>query len=230
MTGRSSVSRRNSDAAGERHGRLIAVNRAGPDKWGAALWRFLCDCGEKNYVARIDQVRRGIIVSCGCHKKERSAGNEYSLKHGHKRRDWQSSEYTSWRNMRQRCHSPNADGYDRYGGRGIRVCDRWRDSFKTFLSDMGKKPTPRHTIGRIDRDGNYDPGNSRWESAKQQGRNRGNNRTVVYLGQEMTIAEACEKGGINRNVVDARLRLGWTPERAVTAPVKYHKPRALTVD
>jgi hypothetical protein len=129
--------------------------------------------------------------------------------------------------MLDRCRNPHHEHYDRYGGRGIQVCERWTgdDGFRNFLADMGKKPTWRHTVGRQNNDANYEPGNCRWESAKQQGRNRSDNRLVTYLDRTMTIAEACELAGVSRNAVDARLRRGWAPERAVTTPVKYHRPR-----
>lgn len=223
MTKMASGKSRNSD--GERHGRLVAVERVGQDRWKAALWGFRCDCGNENYVARIDQVRRGIVKSCGCLRREASAERASNRTiHGHSGRDKRSSEYRSWRGMLDRCERPTTHNYARYGGRGVTVCERWHD-FTNFLADMGKKPSPRHTIERIENNGNYEPGNCRWESAKEQNRNRSDNRLVTYLGWEMTIAEACERTGISRNAVDARLRRGWTPERAVTTPVKYHRPR-----
>lgn len=146
------------------------------------------------------------------------------VKHGHSRKGARSSEYCSWRNMLGRCNDPNNEVYDRYGGRGITVCERWR-VFENFLVDLGLKPAPGCTIGRIDNDKNYEPSNCRWEGAKQQARNKSNSRLVTYRGRQITIAEACEILGIARNVVDARLRRGWTPERAISAPVKFHKPR-----
>lgn len=105
-----------------------------------------------------------------------------------------------------------------YGGRGIKVCDRWANSFEDFLADMGPKPTPKHTIGRKDQNGNYEPSNCRWESIPQQNRNRRDNRMVIFNGRELTIAEACREANVPRTRVNARLRLGWTVERALTQP------------
>lgn len=127
--------------------------------------------------------------------------------------------------MLDRCYDSNNDSYDRYGGRGIAVCDRWRESFESFLADMGLKPDRYHTIGREDGDLDYEPDNCRWETKKEQARNMSSNRFVEYEGRTVTIAEACELSGVDRNVVDARLRRGWAPERAVTEPTKIYKPR-----
>lgn len=210
---------------GRRYGNLVALEFSGRDRWRAALWRFRCDCGNDSYVARIDQVQRGVIQACGCKRQEWLHSQEQrGVKHGHTAGGKRTSEYVSWRGMLDRCHRPTTVNYVRYGGRGIKVCEQWLQ-FEHFLADMGKKPSRFHTVDRIDNDGNYEPGNCRWQHPRQQNRNRVNNRHVVYLGQQMTLAEACELQGINRNVVDSRLRRGWTPERAVTTPVKYHKPR-----
>lgn len=209
----------------QKYGRLTPIRYVNQDKWGAALWLFRCDCGNAEYTARIDQVRKGLIQSCGCFRLERLIErSKDNIKHGHARKGKRSPEYVSWRNMLDRCYDPHCDSYERYGGRGIKVCDKWRE-FENFLSDMGLKNSPRQTIGRIDNDSHYEPNNCRWETVKEQARNRCNSRYVEYEGRSMTIAEACELSGIDRNVVDARLRRGWTPERAVTVPTKVYRSR-----
>lgn len=211
---------------GDRHGRLVAIERVGQDRWKAALWRFHCDCGNRKYVARPDQVRRGIIISCGCHRNEKHAERMRSMAtHGATRNGKQTSEYVSWRNMHDRCSNPAVPNYARYGGRGITVCERWSE-FRDFFYDMGTKPSARYTIDRIDSNGNYEPDNCRWDTPKQQGRNKTNNHIVIYAGREMSLAEACERSGVARNVVDARLNRGWTAEKALSTPVKYHRPRS----
>ena len=226
MVTKFSASQRKLISPGERNGRLTAVEFVERDRWGAARWRFRCECGNINYVARPDQVRRGIIISCGCLREEKAATRcRLRAKHGHSRRGSRSSEYHSWRNMLDRCRDPNSDSYKWYGGRGITVCDRWL-TFENFLADMGLKPAPKCTIGRINNDRRYEPDNCRWESPKQQARNRVTSRLVLYRDRSITIAEACEITGISRNVVDGRLNRGWTPERAVTTAVKLYRERS----
>lgn len=222
-----SASRRKPIAPNQRYGRLVSVELVDRDRWGAALWRFRCDCGNENYVARPDQVRRGKILSCGCFRNEqRGLKSTFSIKHGHSRKGRRSSEYRSWRNMIDRCYEPSTDSYQYYGARGIIVCDRWRHSFENFLADMGMKPAPKCTIGRLKNNLNYEPDNCRWESPKQQARNRSTSRLVYCHGRMITVAEACEISGIPRNVADARLNRGWSEAKVFSTPVKLHRPRS----
>jgi hypothetical protein len=225
MTQDKSVVKRKPIQPGERNGRLVAVKLVGQNPWKAALWQFRCDCGNRDYVTRPDQVRRGIILSCGCYRNERMGEQARSrATHGHSRNGKLTSEYNSWRNMLARCNDPNNDKYENYGGRGITVCERWSD-FRNFLFDMGAKPSPRYTIDRRDVNGNYEPKNCCWSSPKTQSRNKTNNRIVAFRGREMSLAEACELSGISRNVVDGRLQRGWTIEKALSEPVMIYTPR-----
>lgn len=121
--------------------------------------------------------------------------------------------YDLWQSMRQRCHGGR--GRKRYKERGIIVCDRWRfgenglTGFECFLSDMGKsRPSPKHTLDRIDNNGNYEPGNCRWATMKEQQRNRCNNRRVTFRGREMTLGEAFEKSGLNPSTAKTRFYRG----------------------
>jgi hypothetical protein len=201
--------------AGERNALLVAVRFSHRDKWGANYWLFKCDCGEET-CQRPDYVKRGRVLSCGCYREERASERMAARStHGHSSGGKLTSEYNSWRNMRDRCRYPSSDNWDMYGGRGIKVCERWDTSFENFLADMGPKPTPKHTIGRKDQDGNYEPGNCEWETIPQQNRNRRDNRMVMFGGRELTLAEACREMGIPRNRVDARLRYGFTVEEAL---------------
>lgn len=119
--------------------------------------------------------------------------------------------------MKLRCCNPKATDYDRYGGRGITVCERWLSSFDAFLADMGPRPSPRHSIDRIDGNGNYEPGNCRWADGKTQNRNKSNARRVSIPGSP-TIAELAEKAGLRVNMVAARLARGWDLGRALAEP------------
>jgi hypothetical protein len=134
-----------------------------------------------------------------------------------------SPTYITWRAMLNRCYNPNADQWDRYGARGIAVCDRWKVSFDSFLLDVGERPSKYHSIDRYpNRDGNYEPGNVRWATGIEQQNNRAVNHRIVYRGQLMTIAQARHLNGdvIPKTTVLDRLSRGWTPEAAIeTIPV-----------
>jgi hypothetical protein len=136
-----------------------------------------------------------------------------ALEHGHSKPP--SRTYKSWCSAKARCFNRNNPNYARYGGRGITMCDRWRASFSAFLADMGECP-PGLTLERLDNEGPYKPGNCAWRGWKAQQRNRGNfNRQVTLDGVRMTIAEATERLGLERTVIYARLRFGWSEAEAL---------------
>ena len=133
-------------------------------------------------------------------------------------------EYTSWLGMRQRCRNPRNQDFPTYGGRGIRVCERW-DSFLTFLEDMGPKPSRKHELDRYpDKNGNYEPGNCRWATRTQNVRNTRFNRLITFNGETLCLAEWAERTGISAGLLQGRLtRLKWTVERALTTPTRKDK-------
>ncbi|MCY1042702.1 hypothetical protein OV208_15360 [Corallococcus sp. bb12-1] len=120
--------------------------------------------------------------------------------------------------MLTRCTNSNYPGFDKYGGRGITVCERWT-SFENFLADMGERPTGM-TLDRIDNNGSYAPGNCRWATLKQQSRNKRSSRNVTIDGVTLTVAGWCERLGVKRATVYDRLKLGWSIERALTIPLR----------
>jgi hypothetical protein len=128
-------------------------------------------------------------------------------------------EYFAWRSMLARCLNANHPKWPRYGGRGIGICDRWRNSFALFLADMGPRPGRGHSLDRRENDGNYEPGNCRWATRPQQDRNRGDNRIVEYGGLRLPAVAMCERFGVNYVRFRDRLRHGWTVARAIEEPV-----------
>lgn len=133
-------------------------------------------------------------------------------------------EYRCWQTMRLRCHEPANPAYKDYGARGITVCDRWRDSPANFLADMGRKPSPKHELDRIDNDKGYSPDNCRWVTRSVNDRNRRSNRFVEHKGERLTIAEWAERYNLRRDTLTHRLKDGWDIERALTANVRVKSP------
>jgi len=129
-------------------------------------------------------------------------------------------EYRIWASMKSRCANPNDPGYFRYGGRGIKVCDRWKESFTAFYEDMGQRPSPRHSLDRIDTDGGYEPDNCRWVLPKTQSNNRRDNRLVTLDGRTQTLTEWIREKGLHYGTVRVRVSRGWSYEDALT-PSKF---------
>jgi hypothetical protein len=191
---------------GQRFGRLIAISRAitpvGTRK-GPAMWTARCDCG-KSITTRAISLKSGNTTSCGCSR----------TKHGQAR----TGLYRLWSAMIARCERPTAKSYKDYGARGISVCPRWRGSFEAFAEDMGPRPSPSHTLDRIDPNRGYEPGNVRWATWVQQGRNKRSNRLLTVDGVTMTLTEWSERTGIGVTTIRERIRRGWSVSRAVTEP------------
>jgi hypothetical protein len=174
------------DRTGIRYGRLVALATAGKNSHGVNMWLCLCDCGTEKTIegGRLGKGTR----SCGCFQREFSRARH--MKHGHTA-GGHTTEYRSWCAIRKRCGNPTDDDFKHYGGRGIVVCDRWRD-FSVFLADMGMKPGPRMSIDRIDVNGNYEPGNCRWVTQRTQTRNKRTNVYVTFMNKTASIGEWAE--------------------------------------
>lgn len=163
-----------------------------------------CDCGTVRMVNASSLVY-GLSRGCPCGR----------ISHGMSR----TSTYKIWENMKLRCSSKSQRSYNNYGGRGISVCDKWK-TFNGFIEDMGTRPSKKHTIERIDNDGNYEPGNCKWATYVEQATNRRNTIKILVDGELKAIAELSESCGIPYKNLYDRLRAGWSIDSAISTPVR----------
>jgi hypothetical protein len=125
--------------------------------------------------------------------------------------------------MKRRCYDPSNPSYERYGGSGVTVCDVWRDSYEAFVAHAGVRPSPQHTLDRIDNDGNYEPGNVRWATKEEQGTNRDTTHMLEFSGETLSIQQWSRRFALHPATIKTRLRLGWSIERTLTEapPERY---------
>jgi len=180
------------DRTGERYGRLTAVSYVGY-KNSQAFWKCKCDCGNE-VIVNTDSLRRGVTNSCGCLRKEITSATRYV--HGHTTKKQRATpEYMIWTAMKKRCLNPNDRAYPDYGGRGIKVCERWM-SFESFIADMGRRPSG-YSLERIDVNGNYEPANCKWIPRSEQSKNQRRTRWLTYGNQSMVLKEWAQLIGIS---------------------------------
>jgi hypothetical protein len=182
------------------------------------LWLCECTCGARKPVAG-RHLRSGISKSCGCLSRELSGKRmvDLHLTHG----ETESQEYKVWSRMKTRCLDTKNKKYRIYGGRGITVCQEWLHSFERFLADMGRRPSSKHSLDRIDVDGNYQRSNCRWATAKQQANNTRRNLRISHAGKTLTLSEWADVSGIDYHALYYRIIISkWDITRAISSPVR----------
>lgn len=206
---------------GKTFGRLRVISFAGR-KGNLSQWNVLCDpilggCGTERKVLA-GNLHKGHTKSCGCLAKEEAATR--GITHGRTG----TSEYYTYGSMIGRCHRATDPNYKHYGGRGIFVCERWLKSFENFYADMGPRPTPRHTIDRIDNNKGYSPENCRWITMAEQSRNRRSNILITINGETKCATDWAKLNGLRPALVVQRIRRdGWSPELALL-PIGTKRP------
>lgn len=196
------------DLTGRRFGRLMVVRRAANNKNGDPAWHCVCDCGTEKVVSG-SASRQGHTRSCSCLRRELNSTLRPPVheKHGQAGAGAATKEYRAWQSMKARCYTESTRAFHRYGGRGIRVCDRWRDDFVAFFADLGPCP-PGRSLDRVDNDGDYEPGNVRWASCAVQARNRSNNHFIEYAGEKLTLTDWARRLGVSDSTLWYRLKQG----------------------
>lgn len=189
--------------------RLTVQSYAGKIK-GAPYWNCLCSCGKEKIIAGTS-LKQGLSQSCGCLRSERTSSAKTT--HGKSR----SPEWKVWNGMIRRCHTETHTCFYKYGERGISVCERWRKSFANFLADMGERPSAKHQIERKENNGNYEPGNCIWATAKVQARNRRSTVFLTHDGLTMCLTDWSAKTGLQRETISARMKRGL-PQSACLDP------------
>jgi hypothetical protein len=207
---------------GKKYNRWTIKAYRGYNNLGKHTYLCQCECGKEKIVV-LGNLKSGTSKSCGCLNDESRKGNTRNKKHGMSF----SREYHTWRAMLDRCECTTHREYPMWGGRGIKICERWHD-FNNFYADMGKRP-PNTTLDRIDNNGNYEPTNCRWADAKTQANNKRSNTLITYEGRTQTLQQWADEVGIGATTIHNRIsNLGWSVEEAMTrkpshASRKYDK-------
>lgn len=201
-----------SELSGKKIGRWNIISKNGRNRNGDLLYKCVCDCGTERDVIGTS-LKIGGTNSCGCLAAELFSKRQKT--HGLTK----SSEYKIWNGMKNRCYNEKTINFSDYGGRGIKVCDRWKNSFENFLLDMGKRPTDDHSIDRKDVNGDYCPENCKWETEYNQQRNKRNVRFFAYYGKMLTIPEIAECEGIETSTLRRRIDKGMSLHDSLLTPI-----------
>lgn len=200
------------DMTGQRFGKYTVIDIV-HRKGGAGkhiYWNCICDCGNRREVSGSDLRIRGTKMCKSCARTKHGKTN--------------TPEYGVWCKIKSRCYNKSHKFYEYYGGRGISVCNRWLNSFENFYSDMGKRPSLKLSIDRIDNNGNYEPSNCRWATTTQQNNNTRVNHYLTIGNETYTIAQWARRAGIEYGTLNARInKCKWPPEKAVYTPVRKRR-------
>jgi hypothetical protein len=197
---------------GDRYGRLTIVEETEKTD-NQRKFLCLCDCGNKKEINLL-RLRSGKTKSCGCYSVELAISR--STTHG----QYGTPLYRVWNSMKQRCENPKTERYERYGGRGIKVCEEWLDFNCFFEWSMDNGYAEGLTLDRIENNSDYEPSNCRWTTVVKQMNNRSTNHFLTYDNKTMTIADWGRETGINPAAINKRLRRGWAIEKALTKPLQ----------
>jgi hypothetical protein len=203
------------DFSGQRFGRLLVIERV-PAKPRKVNFLCQCDCG-KTAIVDSHHLKIGKTKSCGCWN------TDCRIKYDHSRLVRKTPEYIAYHSMIQRCYKEGSQNWPRYGARGIGVCERWRKGFEFFYADMGNRPSKKHSLDRIDNDGDYSPENCRWATSHVQMNNIRANHWLTCDGISLTIMQWSRVYGVAETTIHTRLRKGWPEEAAIKLPPDVRK-------
>lgn len=202
------------DLVNQKFGALTAIKHVGFNKSRNAIWLVKCDCGKCKEM-KASSFKRGHSITCGC---AIISYNNDDLVYGKRK-----SEYMSWLAMKYRCYNKSHPHYSSYGGRGIKVCDRWRNNFDLFAHDMGNKKDKSYSVERKDNNKDYSPDNCRRATQKEQQNNTRNNRRITISGGSYALAQAADRFKVDYMLLYHRINRGWEPHKAVFTPKRKHK-------
>jgi len=203
--------------AGDKFGKLTLIESIYQGKGKSNKWLCSCDCGNETKVFSYN-FRNGNTTQCAdCVIKSRAKNR---TRHGDLAGGKCALEYSCWIQIKMRCYNKKNKRYERYGGRGITVCDKWLNDYSQFLKDMGRRPDDCSSIDRIDNDGNYEPGNCKWANVYDQAKNKSNNVMLTLNGKTTHLLEWERITGIKERTIARRLKIGWSHEKALTHKVR----------
>lgn len=203
------------DLTKKQFGRLTVLERAKNVKPGKTKWKCRCSCGNIATISA-SHLKSGHTISCGCFKKEVLSKRNFT--HGL----CDSPEYRAWNGITARCYNPSEPVFKHYGGRGIKVCGEWRHNFMAFYNHVGKRPSPKHSIDRIDNNSDYRPGNVRWATYHEQMNNKRTNHLITIHEWTMTLSQWAQFVGLKYDTLHCRIvKNNWPLTKAVFTPVRH---------